>query len=107
LVRWVKIFPNVDEAQQRIALNSPQLVVIDGIRVCVVQHGGKFFAVQDSCTHNGESLSKGKINHLGEVICPWHNYCFDLQTGRELSSRSADLKTFPIKIDETGFFIGV
>ena len=73
----------------------------------MVQHGGKFFAVQDSCSHNGESLSKGKINYLGEVICPWHNYCFDMQSGREISSRSADLKTYPVKIDDDGFFIGV
>jgi len=52
-------------------------------------------------------LSKGKVNYLGEVICPWHNYRFDLQSGRESSTRSADLITYPLKIDEAGFFVGI
>ena len=107
MVQWVKIFTRVEEAQQWIQVDKPQLVIINGKRICVVRHAEQFYAVQDSCSHSGESLSKGHINYLGEVICPLHNHCFSLQTGRELSSRSADLTTYPIKIDETGFFIGV
>jgi len=107
MVEWVRIFSGEAEARQRIAVDTPQLVVIDNHRICVVHHSEKFFAVQDACSHNGESLSKGKINYLGEVICPSHNYCFNMQNGREMGSRSADLKTYPIKIDEGGFFIGV
>ena len=107
MVQWVKIFTRVEEAQHRIQVDKPQLVIVNGKRICVVRHAEQFYAVQDSCSHSGESLSKGHINYLGEVICPLHNHCFSLQTGRELSSRSADLTTYPIKIDETGFFIGV
>lgn len=70
-------------------------------------HNNSFFAVQDSCSHNGESLSKGTVNYLGEVVCPWHNYRFELSTGRECSMRSADLRTYPIKVDVDGFFIGI
>ncbi len=107
MVQWVKIFSGIAEAKQQLPADKPQLVIIDGKRMCVVRHRDKFYAVQDSCSHSGESLSKGHINYLGEVICPLHNHCFDLQTGREISSRSADLMTYPIKIDESGFFIGV
>ncbi len=70
-------------------------------------HDDKFFGVQDSCSHNGESLSKGAVNYLGEVVCPLHHYQFDLMSGRECSSRSRDLITYPVKIDESGFFIGI
>ena len=107
MVQWVKIFPSESEAQQRVQPDRPQLVIIDKRRICVVRHVDQFYAVQDSCSHSGESLSKGHINYLGEVICPLHGHCFNLQTGREISSRSADLVTYPIKIDESGFFIGV
>jgi 3-phenylpropionate/trans-cinnamate dioxygenase ferredoxin subunit len=106
-MQWVKIFGSENEAKQRIQSNKPQLVILDGQRICLVRHLDKFFAVQDSCTHSGASLSAGHINYLGEIICPLHNYCFNLQSGSELSSRSVDLRTYPIKIDETGFFIGV
>lgn len=106
-MQWIKIFQTNEEAEQRIQSDKPQLVIANGKRICLVRHDGAYNAVQDSCTHSGESLSKGHVNYLGEVICPLHNHCFNLQTGRELSSRSADLVTYPIKIDETGFFIGV
>ncbi len=106
-MQWIKIFSTEAEAQQRIEANRPQLVIANSKRICLVRHADVFYAVQDSCSHSGESLSKGHINYLGEVICPLHNHCFNLQTGRELSSRSADLVTYPIKIDESGFFIGV
>lgn len=107
MVQWVKIFSGRAEAQQQLQRDKPQLVIVDNLRICLVRHGDQFFAVQDACSHRGESLSGGHINYLGEVICPLHNHCFNLQTGREISSRSADLVTYPIKIDEDGFFIGV
>lgn len=106
-MQWIKIFSGIEEAKARIVPDRPQLVVINSKRICLVLHQDHFYAVQDSCTHNGESLSKGKINYLGEIICPWHNYCFDLKNGREISSRSRDLDTYAIRVDETGFFIGL
>ena len=106
-MQWVRIFNSEIEAHQRIQSNKPQLVIVDGKRLCIVRLADKFYVVQDSCTHSGASLSGGHINYLGEIICPLHNYCFNLQTGTELSSRSSDLTTYPVKIDETGFFIGV
>lgn len=106
-MEWLKIFPSEVEAQQRLQNNKPQLVIANGQRICLVSTNKRFFAVQDSCTHSGASLSQGTINYLGEIICPLHNYCFNLHTGQELSSRSRDLKTYPLKIDDSGFFIGI
>jgi nitrite reductase/ring-hydroxylating ferredoxin subunit len=106
-MNWIKIFTGEAEARQRIAENRGQLVVIGTARICLARYGNRFFAVQDACTHNSESLSKGKINHLGEVICPWHGYRFELKTGRACDSSCSDLVTYPLKIDESGFFIGL
>ena len=106
-MNWIKVFSGNDEARERIAQDKPQLLVLHGKRICLVLHNDVFFAVQDSCTHNGESLSKGQVNYLGEVICPLHNYQFNLQNGRECNSRSRDLATYPVKIDESGFFVGI
>jgi nitrite reductase/ring-hydroxylating ferredoxin subunit len=106
-MEWLKIFSGESEALQRLQNNKPQLVIANGQRICLVTTNKRFFAVQDSCTHSGASLSQGTINYLGEIICPLHNYCFSLHTGQELSSRSRDLKTYPIKIDDSGFYIGI
>lgn len=106
-MEWIKIFSSEAEAKARILPGRPQLLAAWGRRICLARVDEDFYAVQDACSHNGESLSKGTINYLGEIICPWHNYRFDLKTGRPCDSTSPDLKTYPVKIDETGFFIGI
>ncbi len=106
-MEWLKLFSSETEARQRLKPNKPQLVIAHGKRISLVWHGNRFFAVQDACTHNGESLSKGHVNHLGEIICPLHNYCFGLQSGQELNARSRDLITYPVKIELSGFYIGI
>ena len=106
-MNWVKVFAGDAEARERISPDKPQLLVLHGKRICLVLHSDTFFAVQDACSHNGESLNKGHVNYLGEIICPLHNYQFNLRNGRECSSRSRDLMTYPVKIDESGFFVGI
>jgi len=40
-----------------------------------------FFAIDDTCPHQGASLGEGTY-HEGRVICPMHNWVFDVRTGR-------------------------
>lgn len=106
-MKWFKIFSSESEAKAKIFQDKPQLLILEGKRISLVLHQGSFLAVQDSCTHSGESLSKGTVNYLGEIVCPWHHYRFDLKSGKACDSSCADLETFPVRIDEEGFFVGV
>ena len=106
-MKWVQIFPSATQARERLVENKPQLLIVHGKRICLVLRGGKFHAFQDTCPHSGESLSKGNINYLGEVICPGHGYCFSVNTGREANERSRDLEMYLVKEDETGFYLGI
>ncbi len=106
-MQWVRVFSGAEEARQKLRVDKPQLLIVHGLRICLVMRNESFYAVQDICSHNGESLSKGSVNYLGEIVCPWHNYRFDLQSGRECASRSADLKTFPVKVSPDGFYLGI
>jgi nitrite reductase/ring-hydroxylating ferredoxin subunit len=42
----------------------------------------EFHAFSSSCPHRGASLIEATINGFGEVICPLHQYRFDLKTGQ-------------------------
>ncbi len=106
-MQWVKIFSDAQEAKARIQPGTTKLLIVNQKRICLARVHDHFFAVQDKCSHNGESLSKGAINYLGEVVCPWHGYRFQLKTGRESAERSDDLETYLIKVDETGFYLGL
>ena len=106
-MQWIKIFGSSDEARARLPENHPQLLLVDGQRICLTHRQGQIFAVADRCTHQGDSLSRGQVNFLGEVICPWHGYRFDLRTGREANEQSPDLEIFPIREDADGVFIAI
>jgi nitrite reductase/ring-hydroxylating ferredoxin subunit len=106
-MEWVKIFETDAEANNFMVDGKPQLVIINDVRICLVRHKNNYSAIQDECPHKGESLSKGYLNFLGEIVCPWHNYCYEMRFGREISGRSGPVQTYPVKIDETGLFIGI
>jgi nitrite reductase/ring-hydroxylating ferredoxin subunit len=48
--------------------------------IALYNDGGTFFAIDDTCPHQGASLGEG-ILHEGTVICPWHAWSFSLRTG--------------------------
>ncbi|GIV37095.1 MAG: hypothetical protein KatS3mg032_1474 [Cyclobacteriaceae bacterium] len=107
MITWLKVFSSEKQAIEHLQHGVPRLCILNGRRICLVRINHSFYAVQDACTHNGESLSKGSVNHLGEIICPWHNYCFNLQTGREMLNRSAELKVYPVKCHADGLYVGI
>jgi 3-phenylpropionate/trans-cinnamate dioxygenase ferredoxin subunit len=74
-----------------------RLVTIEGRRIVVFNLNGEFFALSDTCPHKGGSLAEGILTGLvqsdgpgdyqhsraGEIIrCPWHQWEFDIRTGR-------------------------
>ncbi len=93
--------------EAELVVNRPRLLLAGGKRICLVRTADRLLAVDDTCTHNGESLSKGQVNFLGEVVCPWHGNRFNLVTGRESGERSADLETYPVRIDSEGVYVAV
>ena len=62
---------------------------INGKEILVTNIDDKYYAIDDSCTHSGASLSEGKINGC-VITCDWHAAEFDCKTG--------ELMKFPAKI---------
>ena len=48
---------------------------------CVVNIGGKIYAIGNTCTHLGGILAEGKLEGY-EIQCPWHGSKFDVRTGQ-------------------------
>jgi len=98
---------SAEDTVQRIPPGKLQLVKLGQQHICIVHTEKGFFAVSDICPHLGESLSKGTTNFLGEVICPWHGYRFNLKNGRESQQRTPDLEVHKVELREDGLFLGV
>jgi 3-phenylpropionate/trans-cinnamate dioxygenase ferredoxin subunit len=71
----------------------------EGLRIALAYVDGKVFAVDDMCSHEDASLSKGSLH--GECVkCPLHGSRFDLNTGAALDEPAEEpVKTYPVKIE--------
>ena len=56
---------------------------LDGAKVNVASAGGNLYAFDDTCTHTGCSLARGKL-HGTTVTCACHGSQFDVTTGAVL-----------------------
>jgi 3-phenylpropionate/trans-cinnamate dioxygenase ferredoxin component len=76
-----------------------QLVEVDDQVVVLCHVGGKFFCIDDVCTHDGGPLGDGQLdNH--QIVCPRHGARFDVRTGEALTMpATVDTHTHEVKIE--------
>jgi 3-phenylpropionate/trans-cinnamate dioxygenase ferredoxin subunit len=61
-----------------------QAFQVEGKKILIANVAGKYYAIDNVCTHMGGDLSKGRLE--GQiVICPRHGSRFDVTTGKSLS----------------------
>jgi nitrite reductase/ring-hydroxylating ferredoxin subunit len=105
-MRWIKIFDSLDKAETRVSIDTPILLEIGKRKLVLIRRKTGWFAADNACPHQNESLSGGWLNSENEIICPLHEYRFSLHSGRECRGRTSDLQTYPVKA-ENGLFIGL
>jgi 3-phenylpropionate/trans-cinnamate dioxygenase ferredoxin subunit len=59
-------------------------IEVDSVLVAVFNIDGTFYAIDDTCTHDGGGLAGGEIEDH-QVICPRHGARFCLRTGQALT----------------------
>lgn len=64
-----------------IPVGESACVDFNGERVAIFNVDGAFFAIGDQCPHAGGPLSEGWIED-GQVVCPWHGWCFHLDPAK-------------------------
>lgn len=60
-----------------------------------------YYTVDELCPHRQESMAMGLV-HEGALICPHHQYAFDLKTGASSAPRCPALTTYPTRLDDHG-----
>ncbi|MGR4001503.1 MAG: thiamine pyrophosphate-binding protein [Alphaproteobacteria bacterium] len=74
-------------------------VVLGEKSVVLVRRGGRAYALDGLCPHQGGPMAEGSLCVDGTLRCPWHGYRFDLKTGRNAEGE-ADAET--LKLREEG-----
>ena len=89
-------------------LGKIQKVTVDGKDILVVNIDGNYYAVNDTCTHAGASLSEGSLD--GTIVtCGWHGAKFDCKTGKlsAFPAKIKDLNSYKVVIESENIFVEV
>jgi 3-phenylpropionate/trans-cinnamate dioxygenase ferredoxin component len=79
--------------------SAPLAVFVDGVALIVVRCGDTLYAVDNMCTHDGETLGEAQVEDC-QVICPRHGAHFCLKTGAALTPPAYEpLRTYPARIE--------
>jgi len=58
-----------------------------------------FFATENVCPHRGGPLAEGDI--IGnEIVCPWHLWSFDIETGFCGGNDEICVKTYEVRVED-------
>ena len=74
--------------------------------ICVANVNGTISAMENVCLHRGGPLGQGSIQG-GKVVCPWHGWQWDPQTGQAVHNPNAKLAVYPVKIENGDVMIEI
>jgi nitrite reductase/ring-hydroxylating ferredoxin subunit len=66
--------------------------------ICVANVEGTLCALDNVCVHRGGPLGQGVIVD-GAVVCPWHGWMYNPQTGEPQQNTSLKVAVYPIKVE--------
>ena len=81
---------------------------VGGHRIAVANAHGRFFAIDDSCTHEQCSLGEEGTLQGTTVTCGCHGAQFDVTTGAVLAPPApAPLKVYPLRVDHDDLVLDI
>lgn len=101
-LRWMRAC-GVDE----VPLEGDLHVLLDDLEICLVNSGGRFYALLDECSHGHVRLPEGDVCD-GAVECYMHGSEFDLVTGRPLCLPATEpVPTFEVRVRDGNVEVGL
>lgn len=85
---------------EEIPAGGYKVVDVEDVLIAVFNIDGEFYAIEDVCTHDGGTLTGGKVcDH--EVVCPRHGARFDVRTGEVTAPPAYEpVYKFPLRVED-------
>ncbi len=98
---WHKVLENKNELP-----NGRVMTVTAGHKgICLTHFEGKYYALENSCPHQGGPLGEGSIEN-NMLRCPWHGWDFQ-PCGGSAEGFEDGLPSFDLKIEGDAIFVGI
>ena len=98
----VVLFESTADALQIIQDGQLLPILINNRPFGLARRANALYVFDRACPHAGYDLTTGKLSPAGTIVCPWHNYQFQLQSGQELSEQCTRLKVQQTFLNDKG-----
>jgi len=82
-----------------IPAGGSKVVQIGDRRIAIFHFEERFYALDDTCPHQGGPLGEGYLEAGGVVSCPWHAWTFDLKTGISPIDKDVAVACHPVRVE--------
>jgi nitrite reductase/ring-hydroxylating ferredoxin subunit len=84
--------------------NMPRLFHPKGLGMIMLRRGEDVYALSNRCPHMGCALASGTLE--GDlIICPCHDWAFDVRTGELAMSKEIKLRMFQTRKEDGKLFV--
>jgi 3-phenylpropionate/trans-cinnamate dioxygenase ferredoxin subunit len=83
-----------------------KMVRLEGTPVLFIKQNGKLYVIDDRCPHMGCSFAGGSLDD-NFVVCPCHDWRFDLESGEYEDNPAYVLVTYPYKVVDGKIWVKV
>jgi len=97
-------FPALEEKELKDG--TMKLVSVEGIPILLIKQFGEIFAIDNRCPHQGCGFSGGTLDG-GVIVCPCHEWRFDLRTGEFEEATAMKLTKYEWKIKDGKIWVNL
>ena len=83
-----------------------KIVPVQGREILIINNDGTFYAIKNSCPHQGGQLNRGAIER-GVITCPGHAWRFDLKTGDALDHPPLGLRCYRVEVRDGSVWVEI
>ena len=83
-----------------------KLVRVEGLPILLIKQSGQIFVIDNRCPHMGCSFAGGTLDGP-VIICPCHDWRFNLNTGEYEDDSSMKLTMYEWKIESSKIWVKI
>ncbi|MFC6873201.1 Rieske (2Fe-2S) protein [Halobellus marinus] len=95
---------------------SRVITEVEGREIAVFRHDGDYYALANYCIHQAGPLCEGPLSgnittddegwdweyddEERYIVCPWHGWMFDIETGRSPKDERYGVPTYDVEVED-------
>ena len=85
-------------------IGKSAIIEVGDKEIALFNYKGNYYAIDNTCPHRGAPLGEGRIEE-GILICPNHEWRFELKSGWCPQNPELSTEVYPIKVQDGKIYV--